>query len=102
MSYESNGGTHSADTVAGSQGARKCPTALQHGTDDSLRGVELIPDGLADCWHVWKQHHWEQAGNIDGHTGHGARTLPGDEKETSVSRTDGRIVNQNLLDDLLR
>lgn len=49
--------THSANAVAGTQGAHKGASALQHGTDDRLRDVELIPDGLADCWHVWKQHH---------------------------------------------
>ncbi len=51
------GHTHSANAVAGTQGAHEGAGALQHGIDARLRGVELIPDGLADCWHVWKQHH---------------------------------------------
>lgn len=51
------GRTHSSNMVAGTQGTEEGAGALQHGTDDRLRGVELIPDDLADCWHVWEQHH---------------------------------------------
>lgn len=53
----SSGHTHSANAVAGTQGAHKGASALQHGIDARLRGIELIPDGLADRWHVWQQHH---------------------------------------------
>ena len=51
------GRTHSANAVAGTQGTYKGASALQHGIDTRLRGIELIPDGLADRWHVWQQHH---------------------------------------------
>lgn len=52
-----SGHTHSANAVAGAQGTHKSASALQHGIDARLRGVELIPDGLADRRHVWQQHH---------------------------------------------
>ncbi len=80
--------THSANAVAGTQGTHKGASALQHGVDAKLRGVELIPDGLADRWHVWRQHHWQQAGDVHRHTGHCARALPEEEKHRSVSQTD--------------
>ncbi|KAG7244817.1 hypothetical protein INR49_029836 [Caranx melampygus] len=48
----SEGRTHSADAVACLQRADKGASALQHGNDARLRGIELIPDGLADRWHT--------------------------------------------------
>lgn len=75
-----SGHTHSANAVAGAQGAHKGAGALQHGADDRPGGIELVPDGLADRWHVWKQHHRKQAGNIHRHTSHCACTLPAEQK----------------------
>lgn len=70
------GRTHSADAVAGTQAADKGASALQHGIDAGLRGIELIPDGLAHSRHVRQQHHRQQAGDVHWHTGDRARTLP--------------------------
>lgn len=70
------GCTHCANTVAGTEGAHKVAAAQQHCREDSLRAVELIPDGLADSGHVRIQHHREQAGDVNRHTRHRARALP--------------------------
>jgi len=83
----SSGYTHSANAVAGTQATHKGASALQHGIDAGWRGIELIPDGLADSWHVRQQHHWQQAGDIHRHPGDRARTLPEEERRSSVSRT---------------
>lgn len=69
-----SGRTHGANAMAGTQGTYKGAIALQHGTDDRLRCVELIPDGLADRRHVWEQHHGQQAGDVYRHTRHCACT----------------------------
>lgn len=74
--------THSANAVAGSKGTNKgASRPVQHGADAGLRGIELIPNGLADRWHVRKQHHWQQTRNIHRDASHRARTLP-EKKET--------------------
>lgn len=70
------GRTYCANTVASTQGAHKAASAQQHRREDSLRAVELIPDGLADSGHVRMQHHREQAGDINRHTRHRGRALP--------------------------
>ena len=61
---------------------------MQHGTDASLWCVELIPDGLANCWHIGQEHHWQQAGDIHRNPCDGASTLPEKSKQiTSRSQT---------------
>ena len=76
MRYQ--GCTHGADGVAGGQGADEAASGVQHGAHAGGRGVELLPDGAARGGDVGLQQHRQQAGDVDRHARHGARTLPGE------------------------